>query len=98
MSQPVHVDQMSGGLFRHLLFEGILKMGGPFAVIMQVVGVFVLRDDGQSFGEYFAMPRTWVTFFLHATAFGLIMGFITWFRKEKAVQPVSEENVSKIDE
>jgi hypothetical protein len=81
MTEPVHLSQASGGVFRHLLFNGILKMGAPFAVVMQLVGVFVLRDDGQSFGDYFGMPRTWITFFLHATIFGLTMGFITWFRK-----------------
>jgi len=81
MTEPGQLDQQNGGLFRHLLWNGILKMGGPFAVVMQIVGVFVLRDDGQSFGEYFALPRTWVTFFLHATVFGLTMGLITWFRK-----------------
>jgi len=43
---------------------------------MQVVGYFFIRDDGQSFGEYFGASKTWITFFFHATLFGLIMGFI----------------------
>jgi len=84
MTEPVHLDQKSRGISRHLLVNGILKMGAPFAVVMQVVGVFVLRDAGQSFGEYFALPRTWITFFLHATIFGLTMGFVTWFRNQKS--------------
>jgi len=61
-----------------------MKSGAPFAVVMQVIGVFLLRDEGQSFGEYFAASRTWVTFFLHATLFGGVMGVITWMRGEKA--------------
>jgi uncharacterized membrane protein len=84
MTEPVHLDQKSNGIFRHLLVNGILKMGAPFAVVMQVVGIFILRDDNQSFREYFASSRTWITFFLHATIFGLAMGLITWFRNQKS--------------
>ena len=51
---------------------------------MQAVGYFFLRDDGQTFGEYFTLTRTWVTFFLHGTLFGLIIGYINWRRNEKS--------------
>ena len=30
----------NSGLFRYLLFDGILFTGGPFAVVMQIIGVF----------------------------------------------------------
>ena len=68
-------------------------MGGPFAVVMQVVGVLFLRDEGQGFLEYFGSSGMWMTFFFHATLFGLIMGLINWFRNEKAIKvPVSSSS------
>jgi hypothetical protein len=72
------------GLLRYLLVDGILFTGGPFAVVMQVVGVFFLRDEGQTLGQYFGASRTWMTFFLHATLFGLVVGFINWRRQQTA--------------
>ena len=77
-------------------------MGAPFAVVMQIVGYFVLRDAAQTTGEYFGSSKTWLTFFLHATAFGLIMGFVNWFRSEKTyknqadISPVSDEEKNDI--
>jgi uncharacterized membrane protein len=76
-------EKRKRGLARYLMFDGILLTGGPFAVVMQVIGFFLLRDEGQSFGQYFSSSRTWVTFFFHATLFGLIIGFINWRRGEK---------------
>jgi hypothetical protein len=72
------------GIGRYLLFDGILISGGPFAVVMQAVGFFILRDEGQSFGQYFSASRTWMTFFFHGTLFGLVVGFLNWRRNEKA--------------
>ena len=72
------------GLMRYLLVDGVLIMGGPFAVAMQIAGYFVFVDDGQTFGQYFAAPATWVRFILHGVLFGLIMGFISWRRNEGA--------------
>ncbi len=77
-------EKRKKGIARYLMFDGILLAGGPFAVVMQVVGFFLLRDEGQSFGEYFSSTRTWVTFFLHATLFGLVIGSINWWRNERA--------------
>jgi hypothetical protein len=75
-------ERRKQGFVKYLLLEGIIKIGGPFAVVMQIVGVFILRDETQTFGQYFAASRTWVTFFLHATLFGGIMGIINWRRGE----------------
>ena len=72
------------GFVRYLFWNGVLITGGPFAVVMQVVGYFILRDEVQSFSEYFSSSRTWITFFLHATLFGGIMGFVNWRRNERA--------------
>jgi hypothetical protein len=77
-------ERRERGLVRYLFFDGVIKTGGPFAVVMQAVGYFILRDEGQTFGQYFASPTTWVTFFLHATLFGLIIGYLTWRRNETA--------------
>ncbi len=77
-------EKRKAGLTKYLFFDGILITGGPFAVVMQVVGYFFLRDEGQSFGQYFSASRTWVTFFFHATLFGLIIGFLNWRRNENA--------------
>ena len=79
------------GFARYLFWNGVLITGGPFAVMMQVVGYFFLRDDGQSVGEYFSSSRMWITFFFHATLFGGIMGFINWRRNEKAFAPRNPE-------
>jgi hypothetical protein len=79
------VEKRKKGIARYLISDGILKMGGPFAVAMQVIGYFILRDGSQSFSDYFSSPRTWTTFFFHATLFGLIMGFITWRRNEQSL-------------
>ncbi len=72
------------GLVRFLIIDGVLFTGGPFAVILQVVGFFLLADEGQTFGQYFTASRTWMTFFFHGTLFGGIMGFVKWRRYEKA--------------
>jgi hypothetical protein len=82
-SNEVWAEKRKLGLGRYLMFDGILWTGGPFAVVMQVIGFFVLRDEGQSFGQYFSSSRTWITFFFHATLFGLIIGFVNWRRNEK---------------
>ena len=76
------------GIWRYLLIDGIFIMGGPFAVILQVVGYFLFPGEAQSFGQYFADSMTWVRFILHGTLFGLIMGFINWRRNEKAFADV----------
>ena len=75
------------GLMRYLLVDGVLIMGGPFAVAMQIAGYFVFADDGQTFGQYFAASMTWVRFILHGLLFGLIMGYISWRRNESAFAP-----------
>ena len=77
-------ERRKQGFVRFLLWDGIMKTGAPFAVVMQVIGVFLLRDEGQSIGEYFASSRMWITFFFHATIFGAIMGVINWRRGENA--------------
>ena len=76
-------EKKKRGIARFLMIEGILYTGGPFAVVMQLIGVFLLRDEGQTFGQYFSSTRTWLTFLAHGTLFGLIMGFINWWRNEK---------------
>lgn len=73
------------------MLDGVLITGGPFAVVMQVVGFFLLRDEGQSFGQYFTASRTWLTFLLHGTLFGLIVGFINWRRNEKIFHETKTE-------
>ena len=77
-------EKRKRGLARYLMFDGILLTGGPFAVVMQVIGVFLLRDEGQTIGQYFSSSRTWTTFFFHGTLFGLIIGFLNWRRNENA--------------
>ena len=72
------------GLPRFLMFDGILLTGGPFAVVLQVVGYFLFGGQYDTFGQYFSASKTWITFFFHATLFGLIMGFIYWRRNESA--------------
>lgn len=82
-SETIWAEKRKRGMVRFLFFDGVLTMGGPFAVLMQIVGYFYLRDEGETFGGYFSTSRMWTTFFLHATLFGLVMGFIFWFRNEK---------------
>ena len=67
---------------RYLLVDGILFTGGPFAVVMQIVGVFLLRAEGVTVGQYMTASRTWLTFILHGTLFGLIVGYLKWRRNE----------------
>ena len=83
-SEADWAEKRKAGLTRYLFFDGILMSGGPFAIVMQAVGYFILRDEGQSFGQYFGSPRTWITFFFHATLFGLVIGFLNWRRNERA--------------
>ena len=85
-SETVWAEKRKPGLGRYLFLDGIIYAGGPFAVVMQVIGFFLLRDEGQTFGQYFSSSRTWLTFFLHATVFGLAVGFLNWRRNEKAFQ------------
>jgi uncharacterized membrane protein len=77
-------EKRKRGIARFLMIDGILFTGGPFAVVMQVIGVFLLRDEGQTIGQYFAASRTWMTFLAHGTLFGLVIGFVNWRRNEKA--------------
>ena len=72
------------GLVRYLFFDGILITGGPFAVVMQVVGYFFLREENQGFMDYLGSSATWIRFFFHATIFGLIMGYLNWWRNERS--------------
>jgi len=80
----IWAEKRKKGLFRYLLIDGILITGGPFAVVMQIIGVFLLREDGQTIGQYFTSERTWLTFMLHGTLFGLIVGYMKWRRNEAA--------------
>lgn len=80
------IEKRKLGFVRYLFWNGVVITGGPFAVVMQVVGYFILGDEAQTFSEYFMSSRTWITFFFHATLFGLIMGFIKWRRNEKAFE------------
>ncbi len=82
-SEETWAVKRAQGIWRFLLIDGILIMGGPFAVILQVVGYFLFPGDAQSFGQYFTESMTWVRFILHGTLFGLIMGFINWRRNER---------------
>ena len=77
-------EKRSRGLMRYLLIDGVLITGGPFAVVMQVVGYFLFGAEYESYGAYFSSSRTWVTFILHGTLFGLIIGYIKWRRNERA--------------
>lgn len=75
------------GLARYLMVDGVLYTGGPFAVVLQVAGYFLFAMSEQTFGQYFASATTWLTFMLHGTLFGGIMGFIRWRRYERAYPP-----------
>lgn len=83
-TREVWLEKRKRGLARYLLLDGILITGGPFAVIMQVLGYFLFPGDAQSFGEYFSSSITWLRFILHGTLFGLIVGFLNWKRSEAA--------------
>jgi hypothetical protein len=83
-SHGAWAEKRKAGLTRYLLIDGILYAGGPFAVVMQIVGVFLFREDGQAIGQYFTATRTWVTFILHGTLFGLAVGFLNWRRNESS--------------
>ena len=93
-TDDVWVEKRRKGLARFLMFDGILITGGPFAVFMQVVGYFLFGGQYETFGQYFSASRTWVTFFLHATLFGLIMGFINWRRNERVLSRPDAEKKS----
>ena len=80
-------EKRKRGIGRYLLIDGIIYTGGPFAVVMQVIGFFFLREEGQTFGQYFSSTRTWTTFFFHATLFGLIVGYLNWRRNENRPPP-----------
>jgi hypothetical protein len=81
---PNWAEKRLRGLGRYILIDGIVFTGGPFAVVMQIIGILVLREEGQSIGQYFTAPRTWLTFLLHGVLFGGIVGFIKWRRNEAA--------------
>lgn len=83
-------QKRSRGLGRYLLWDGIVLTGGPFAVLMQAIGFVFLRDEGQTFGQYFAQPMTWVRFFLHGILFGLLIGYINWRRNENVFAAAGE--------
>ena len=83
------------GIGRFLAVDGILKLGAPFALVMKIVGMLVFRGEGQTLGQYVTSTMTWTAFFLNATAFGLVMGFINWRRNEKAYFESPEHKASR---
>lgn len=83
-SEAAWAEKRKRGLARYLLIDGILYTGGPFAVVMQIIGIFLLRDEGQTIGQYFTATQTWLTFMLHGTLFGLVVGFLNWKRNESS--------------
>ena len=40
------------GISRFLAIDGVLELGAPFASVMKVVGMLVVRAEGQSLGQY----------------------------------------------
>ena len=72
------------GMGKFLFWDGIVKLGAPFAFVMKIIGMLVFRAEGQTLGEYVTSTMTWTAFFLNATAFGLAMGFVNWRRNERA--------------
>jgi uncharacterized membrane protein len=83
------------GIGRFLAVDGVLKLGAPFAFVMKIVGMLVFRGEGQTLGQYVTSTMTWTAFFLNATAFGLVMGFINWRRNEKAYFESPEHKASQ---
>lgn len=83
-SEAAWAEKKKRGLVKYLLIDGILYTGGPFAVVMQIIGIFLLRDEGQTIGQYFTSTMTWLTFMLHGTLFGLVVGFLNWKRNESS--------------
>ena len=77
-------NKRNEGMRKFLFWDGIVKLGAPFAFVMKVIGMLVLRGEGQTLGQYVTSSMTWTAFFLNATAFGLVMGFVNWRRNEKA--------------
>jgi hypothetical protein len=83
-SDPEWGEKRKKGFASYLFFSGIVLTGGPFAVLMQMAGYFFLSGETETFAEYFSSSRTWITFFIHATLFGSIMGYLKWRRNENA--------------
>lgn len=77
-------EKRNEGIGRYLAFDGVLKLGAPFAFVMKIIGMLVLRAENETLGQYISSTRVWTAFFLNATAFGLVMGFINWRRNEAA--------------
>jgi hypothetical protein len=79
------------GLFRYLLIDGVMFMGGPFALVMQVLGYFLFPENAETFGQYFASSTTWLHFILHGSLFGVVMGLIKWRRYSSAYSDGSKQ-------
>ncbi|MBV9215226.1 MAG: hypothetical protein JO053_03535 [Acidobacteria bacterium] len=77
-------ERRKKGLVRYLLIDGIIYTGGPFAVVMQVIGYFLFPGDAATYGQYFASSIVWVRFILHGVLFGLVIGYVKWRRNEAA--------------
>ena len=50
-------EKRKAGLTRYLIVDGILYTGGPFAVMMQVIGYFLFPGEAASFVS--CSPRVW---------------------------------------
>lgn len=73
------------GKIRYILLNGVIFTGGIYALAMTLAGYFIEYGLTLSeFSRYFFDSSTHIRFFLFATIFGLIMGFIKWHRGEKA--------------
>ena len=75
------------GFTRYLLIDGLLKMGGAFAVLMTIFGYFIeYFFNGASLGDYVSDPKTWFKFIFLFVFFGLVVGFIGWKANEREIQ------------
>jgi len=75
------------GLTRYLLIDGLLKMGGPFAILMTVFGYFIeYFFNGASLADYVSAGVTWFKFIFLFVFFGLVVGFVGWRANEREIQ------------
>ena len=70
-AEEVCVEKRKRGLERDLWVDGLLITGGPFAVVMQVIGFYFFAMTDKHLVSISVLRKTWITFFFHASIFDL---------------------------
>ena len=82
------------GRTRYILLNGIVLIGGFFAVGMLAVDFYFLNSLELSLEAYLGKGMTWISFTINAVIMGLLMGTLNWYGNERNFRNYSQNYLS----